>query len=105
MPRAWTAARTFRTKLVVPGLSKPEVEEAVKTTRPKFEWIAVAGTNSYTLQISKNANFATPVLTYTVTGTSFIPAVDLTPKGQDLYWRVRANGTNAGDYSLAWKLH
>ena len=66
----------------------------------------MTGANNYTLQISKNANFAVPVLTYTVTGTSFTPPVDLTPTNTTLYWRVKANGTNAGRLqSGAWQLH
>ncbi len=99
----WTAYRTFRTKLGIPVLVTPAADSSVPTTRPTFQWNAVSGTNSYTLQISKNPNFATPVLTYTVTGTSYTPPVDLTPTNTLLYWRVKANGTNAGDYSLARK--
>jgi hypothetical protein len=66
-----------------------------------LQWSAVDNATSYLLQIAKEATFAAPMSTRSVTGTSFTwhdPAVGT------YYWRVRAlkPGTEGGNWSDAW---
>ncbi|MBI5952365.1 MAG: substrate-binding domain-containing protein, partial [Chloroflexi bacterium] len=94
---AWSAPFTFRTKLGTPVLNLPANSTLLDNKRPTFTWDAVPGAATYTLQILKGTAV---VNTGTITAPAHVytPAVDLLP--DTLYsWKVKANGTNAGDYS------
>ena len=72
--------------------------------RPIFEWAAVAGAESYTLEVYDPA-FGSPEITETgILGTSFTPATGL-EEGTTYWWRVAAEnfcGASAasGTYSF-----
>jgi hypothetical protein len=95
---AWSAVRTFRTRLAMPVLNLPSDTAMLDNKRPTFSWDEAPGAASYTVQIlsgTKVVNTGTikaPAYTYT-------PAKDLLP-GIEYQWKVKANGANAGDYSL-----
>ena len=97
---AWSVTRTFRTMLSTPELNLPpnSAMTALDNKRPTFSWDEVPGALTYTLQIlngTKVVNTGTikaPAYTYT-------PSVDLLP-GTTYQWKVKANGTNAGIYSV-----
>jgi len=104
---AWSATWTFRTKLATPVLNSPAnaLLPALNNKRPTFEWDAVSGATSYTLQIFKKSAITPYPFTVLVnTGTiiapayTYTPAIDLLPSTQ-YQWKVKANGLNAGDYS------
>ena len=88
----WSLVRTFRTKLAAPtGLTS---DDAGLTTRPTFKWTAVPGPLSgYTIQVSTSVGFATTVVNATTAAVQYMTAVDL-PRDVEVFWRVRANGTN-----------
>jgi len=59
-------------------------------TMPTFSWHSAQGASSYTLEISTDPTFATPIETDTTDSTTFSTGSTL-PGGVPLYWRVRAN--------------
>lgn len=69
---------------------------------PTFSWSPSSGATSYTLQVSTDAAFSSSIVNQTnLTGTSFSPAVALSP-GTVYFWRVFAvgpSGTVAADGS------
>ncbi|NPV40510.1 MAG: CHAP domain-containing protein [Anaerolineae bacterium] len=67
----------------------------VDTLRPTFKWSPVIAANTYTLQVSKKSNMASPFLSKSVSSVSYTPTSDL-PKNTKLYWRVKAS------YSKNW---
>jgi len=94
---AWSASRSFRTKLNPPALTFPADKVTLDNIRPTFNWGVVSGATSYTLQI---LNGTLVVHTGTVKAPAFvyIPTIDLLP-GTPYIWKVKSNGMNAGDYS------
>jgi hypothetical protein len=101
----WSSVWSFRTAMRPPELSAPanDTSNALKETRPKFEWAEAdaGGVTNYTLQVSANANMSSPVVNATVVSLSYVPVKDL-PQGKVLYWRVMANGANPSDWSGVW---
>jgi len=69
---------------------------------PTFSWGTSSGATGYTLQVATDINFTSPIVNQTnLTGTSFSPAVALSP-GTVFFWRVFAvgpSGTVAADGS------
>ncbi len=53
----WTSARSFRTKLLSPGLNLPVDIGHTLTTRPTFTWDIVGGAKNYSLQVASNLGF------------------------------------------------
>jgi predicted phage tail protein len=89
----WSAVRYFRSAMPKPELSAPEQDATLTTRRPTFSWPSAAGATSYTLQVSRYANFSTNLISVTVSGLSYNPGTNL-PAGVALYWRLRLNGPN-----------
>ena len=92
---AWSAVRTFRTKLSAPVPIAPVGSITVSSLKPTFSWNKVIGATGYTLQVSTSTSFKTlvfPAATLTNVA-SYIPVANL-PKSTTLYWRLCANGTN-----------
>lgn len=98
---AWTAALYFRSAMLPPNsvspgnVYPPGPEEQLLTRRPVFDWDAVAGAASYTLEVSTAPTFATKAINKVV----YAPASEYTHTTDLLantiyYWRVKANGTN-----------
>ncbi|MEW6239330.1 MAG: glycoside hydrolase domain-containing protein [Chloroflexota bacterium] len=83
-----------------PVIISPSDGAILESKRPVFNWQAVDGATSYTLQASKYVNFSSLSLNATVTGTTYTAAADLVANTL-YYWRVRAKGPfGTGDWSL-----
>ncbi len=67
-------------------------------TQPTFSWRSAQGAVNYTLQISTDPTFASPIQNITTDNTRYTSTSTL-PAGKTLYWRVRANDVS---YSLNW---
>jgi hypothetical protein len=67
-------------------------------TQPTFSWHSAQGAVSYTLEISADPSFASPIESDSTNSTSFTSGSTL-PAGKTLYWRVRANDVS---YNLNW---
>jgi hypothetical protein len=106
---AWSQARTFRTVSgqTVPSattLATPADGAAGLSTNPILAWNAVSDASSYRLQVSRAADFASPVL-----DTSGLPvttfAVEVLTNNTGYFWRVGArNMAGAGAWSPVWRL-
>jgi hypothetical protein len=98
---SWSVVRTFRTALPAPsGLNFTTNPDPAK---PTFDWADVAGSTGYTIQISANSSFSSPLVNATTSGasaSSYTPAVNL-PLNKTLYWRVRANGANTSAWTTS----
>ncbi|MDR3576001.1 MAG: choice-of-anchor Q domain-containing protein [Anaerolineaceae bacterium] len=97
---AWSSTWSFRTALVTPALSSPANGSIVNNLRPPFTWSTSPGATSYTLVVSANSSFSSPLLnlTFLPAVTGYIPTKDL-PSGKKLYARVMANGANPSAWS------
>jgi subtilisin-like proprotein convertase family protein len=73
-----------------PALTSPANAAVGVSTSPTLTWAAVAGAESYTVQISTSSDFSVLVANATVTGTSFKPALSLAGDTH-YFWRVRAS--------------
>ncbi len=93
---SWSSVFSFRTAVKPPTLTSPTEGSTLTSLRPTFEWEDedAAGITSYSLQVSRYANFSSPLINKVVTTSSYPPAKDLPAGGVTLYWRVRANGAN-----------
>ncbi len=71
--------------------------------RPVFEWTAIVGADSYTLEVDDDPAFGSPEISETgVLGTTFTPAADL-GEGTKYSWRLAAeNFCGVGTASNAW---
>jgi multiple sugar transport system substrate-binding protein len=101
---AWSAVRTFRTKLSAPVAISPVGGVTVGSLKPAFDWQDVPGATGYAIQVSRNTAFSSLVVNKTIsTATStYIPTTNL-PAGTTLYWRVRANGANGPSDWMAYE--
>jgi hypothetical protein len=83
-----------------PTLTAPAPGATNVPRRPTFQWEAVAGANSYEIQVDKDPNFGAPVArNNSVFSNVFVPTVDL-DANTVYYWRVRAtSGTTTGPYA------
>ncbi len=85
-----------------PSLNAPLDQTSGHPLRPTFAWSGVAEAQNYLLEVDDAPDFATPVYSATVTGTSHVSTADL-PAGVVLYWRVRAqNACGPGAPTLTW---
>jgi hypothetical protein len=96
---SWSA-RTFSTTIIPPVIQSPVTEFVTNGLRPMFEWSSSPGATSYTLVLSTLPDFTTPLINITQATNSYTPTMDL-PTGAMLYWRVRANGTNASAWTAS----
>jgi Zn-dependent metalloprotease len=95
---AWWSSASFRTTLFSPELLQPETDTTTDSLRPTFQWSSSPDATSYTLVISRYANFSSPLVNTTVNGTRYTPTKNL-PANRRIYWRVRANGDNPSAWS------
>jgi hypothetical protein len=85
-----------------PVLSTPIDGGTTTLLRLTFDWLDVPGATSYTIQMSSNGTFTSPVVTKTVTTSAYTPVANL-PANILLYWRVKANGLNGPSlWSPVW---
>ncbi|MGD0752107.1 MAG: hypothetical protein ABSA23_11935 [Anaerolineales bacterium] len=101
---AWSAARTFRTKISPPVAIAPIGAVTVASLKPTFSWNKVSGTTGYTLQVSKVTSFSSLLVNGSVSSTasSYTPGSNL-PAGTPLYWRIRTNGANGPSDWMAYE--
>jgi hypothetical protein len=71
-------------------LIAPADASTTATTQPLFQWSAVTGATSYTLEVATDAGFTNIVYSTTVGTTSNTPGAALAV-GTSFWWRVRAN--------------
>jgi hypothetical protein len=90
---SWSALRSFRAAMLAPANNQPEDNSIQTSLRPVFDWSDVTGATSYTIQISRYANFSTNLISANAVSSAYSPSSNL-PKVVTLYWRVRANGPN-----------
>jgi len=98
----WSVARTVSIVPPIPTapvLQSPATGIFVNNSKPVFEWSNVQNAESYKIQISKVATFATTEYNTTTFNNSYQPGVSLGSDGL-YYWRVQA--INAIGQSSAW---
>jgi subtilisin family serine protease len=85
----------------VSTLTSPANGATGVSTSPTLRWSTVTGATSYSLQVSKNANFSP--LALNATGiTATYAGISGATRGTRYYWRVRAsNSKGAGAWSAA----
>ncbi|MDR3574285.1 MAG: CHAP domain-containing protein [Anaerolineaceae bacterium] len=66
----------------------------IQTARPIFQWPAIEGAKTYSLQVSNTSNFASLLLIASTSSTSYAVGTAF-PSNQLLYWRIK---TNTGSY-------
>ncbi|MEO8609366.1 MAG: hypothetical protein ABI690_15850, partial [Chloroflexota bacterium] len=92
----WSTSRSFT---VFIGTAPLDGVFSVSPT-PNFTWAVVAGTTSYTLQVSDDTDFSNigsdSVINQAVTGVSFKPALGVLAPGT-YYWRVLRSGETPAD--------
>jgi hypothetical protein len=101
---AWSAVRSFRTRLSPPVAISPIGGVTAGSLKPVFDWQDVPGATGYTIQVSRNIGFSSLVVNKTIsTATStYTPTTNL-PAATTLYWRVRANGANGPSGWMAYE--
>jgi Zn-dependent metalloprotease len=90
---SWSS-RTFRTRIYAPTIVAPGEGAVSDSLRPNFQWSSSPYATSYTLVVSKFADFSSPLVQVTSSENNFTPAANL-PAAAQLHWRVMANGDNA----------
>ena len=95
--------QVFTTGAAAPALTTPANAATNVAVRPAFTWSPAAGAASYLLEVDDAADFASPVHSATLTGTTHTPASDL-PSNAELYWRVTASNPCASAVSPTFSL-
>ena len=96
-PASWLQAEFLpvATSALVPApnLSRPLDKENTNNNMPSFNWENLLPADNFDLEVDNDADFDTPEISVTVTGTSYTPTSGL----QDglYYWRVRQWRTGA----------
>jgi fibronectin type 3 domain-containing protein len=91
--RSWSSVRSFRTAILPPSLITPANNGTLNTQRPTFDWGDISGASNYQIQISKYSNMKYPLIDVNISASNYLATKNL-PTGRNLYWRVRAKGTN-----------
>ncbi|MDX2117461.1 MAG: GC-type dockerin domain-anchored protein [Planctomycetota bacterium] len=81
------------------ALSLPADGESGTTTTPTLTWGTSSNTTNYTVKIATNAALTSPILSQTITGTSFNVPSGLLGDCTTYYWGVVANGTGGNTNS------
>ena len=89
----WSLVRTFRAAMLPPVLVDPIGGITVGSRKPVLDWNDVTGATKYTLQVSLNSMFTSPVLNLNVTTSTYTPLVNLAAN-KLFHWRIRAIGPN-----------
>ena len=102
---AWSSTFIFFTLPETPMLLTPEDQSLENNLRPLFDWTdATNGARNYTLQIAKDAEFRTLILTASPPTSQYQTVKDL-PRLTILYWRVKANDSyGSGAWSSSRRL-
>ncbi len=91
------AAEPFNLTLLIPSDGSTVTSGAFA-----FQWIDLAGTSDYQIQVSTDSSFGSTVIDETVTTTHYIPAATLSAGTH--YWRLRAEDGygNQSTWSEVW---
>jgi hypothetical protein len=101
---AWTAARTFRTKLSPPVAIAPVGGVTVASLKPTLSWNPVSGSAGYTLEVSKVSSFSTLLVNVSISkSASTYTAGSNLPAATPLFWRIRTNGSNGPSAWMAYQ--
>ncbi|NDY58305.1 hypothetical protein G3N56_16350 [Desulfovibrio sulfodismutans] len=85
---SWTVDLTAPGDPVIPPGQNPGTQT---TRRPTLRWTAVAGATQYLIEVSDSADFSSPLVHRTVSGTSYTLAdIEALARTGIWYWRVRA---------------
>ncbi len=74
----------------VVNLSAPADGATGVSVKPTFSWSSATNATSYSIEIDDNSDFSSPVVTGTLSGTTFTPFSFLAHNTQ-YYWRVTSN--------------
>jgi photosystem II stability/assembly factor-like uncharacterized protein len=99
---AWSEVRTFTiapSAATVPQIASPANGAANISTTPSFSWSPVTGTTKYEFQLSKDATFATPLVSQQLATTAIQPTGVTLEAGKTYFWRVKALEPIASDWS------
>lgn len=89
----WSSNRMIYYAIQPFELTAPDDGYPSLDLRPTFEWTAVPGATSYTIQFATKPSFSTILVSKTASTNRYTPTSNL-PKNRLLYWRVRANKPN-----------
>jgi hypothetical protein len=111
---AWSAVSAFTTKSspaiesspvleplpsqsTAPELHSPEAGVSGVPLKPIFQWVAIAGADSYELLVAINASFTSPIIikigAYALPATAWQSDISL-DYDTTYYWKVRASGSD-----------
>ncbi len=91
MNSEWSPVWKFYTTVSAPVLLTPAEYVQSTDTRPKFSWHKTQGANAYQILLSLSPHFDAVYRKTTTGGSSYRPSSDL-PRGENIYWKVRARG-------------
>ena len=90
---AWSPNWEFKTRGLPPTLELPANDAKNQILRPRFTWTKPEGAEKYSIQICKDINFKTLVMSKSgILGNSYIYDKDLEPF-TSYFWRVLASST------------
>ena len=97
----WSEVRTFYSKLKTPELISPEDKTINIPVYANLTWEEIEGATSYTIQLSKKANFADTAFSWS--SDSPISVTPLLEGRSKYYWRVMAkNDVSTSNWSVIW---
>jgi hypothetical protein len=88
-------------KSSVPPTPQSPVNGAGVEDQPTFSWTPDEGALNYTLQVSQDPSFGSPIDNVRTDSTAYTSSSTY-PANVTLYWRVRANTTNTRNEGLNW---
>lgn len=95
----WSPVWSFIT-IAAPEPQKPADDSENLGLFEKFEWKKITGVVDYTLEISQNPEFTTPLI---YISESNIDSIEFYHFGYEYYWRVKANHLeDESDWSPVW---
>jgi hypothetical protein len=100
---AWWSSVFFIIPVETPQLLSPLPDQVIAEPKPVFDWTDVPSAETYSIVISSYADLSSPLINTKVTSSEYTAAKVL-PRGKNIYWRVRANGsTGAGAWTPVQK--
>jgi hypothetical protein len=88
-------------KSSVPPTPVAPMNGADVENQPTFSWTPAEGALNYTLQVSQDPSFGSPIDNVKTDSTAYTSSSTY-PADVTLYWRVRANDTNSRNEGLNW---
>jgi hypothetical protein len=94
------APQSFNKSSVPPSPQTPVAGVGVEN-QPTFAWTPAEGALNYTLQVSQDPSFGSPIDNVKTDSTAYTSSSTY-PADVTLYWRVRANDANTHNEGLNW---